>query len=89
MKEAQDLDGHEGAKNPAEPGLLGEEDQAEHQGHRQLPGRGKRRLEKGYPETQREARGRQRLSEAAGRRSHGRGRAAPGGRSCQETAEQT
>ena len=36
-----------------------------------------------------EARGRQRLSEAAGRRSHGRGRAAPGGRSCQETAEQT
>ena len=29
LKEAQDLDGHEGAKNPAEPGLLGEEDQAE------------------------------------------------------------
>lgn len=32
-----------------------------YQGHRQLPGREKRRLERGYPETQREARGSQML----------------------------
>lgn len=43
---------------------------------------GKRRLEKGS-QRQTEA------SEAAGRGSHSRARAAPGGRSCQETAEQT
>lgn len=38
-----------------------ERGQAEHGGHRQLLGREKRRLEKGYPETQKEARGRQKL----------------------------
>lgn len=50
---------------------------------------GKEKVGKGISRDPERSQRQTEASEAAGRGSHGRARAAPGGRSCQETAEQT